>query len=197
MNIVEKKWDWKTELKQRTSTEWLIYHHAGAVRYSAEEVHRLHQNQNGWAGIGYHFYCTKDGKITTGRPINTEGAHCKGHNHYSIGVCFEGNFDIEEMNDVQLKSGQELTQMIKELYPDIKTIVHGKASGQNTSCAGMNFPFDKLTEHTAKWTKETGIIELHKAGILQDKDGWLKKLDEPMSVWAITTLLNEMYKKLK
>lgn len=45
--------------------------------------------------------------------------------------------------------------------------------------------------------KEKGIIELNQVGILKDKDEWLKKREEPMPVWAVTSLLSAMYNKLK
>ena len=146
MRIFERNWDWREPPKKRESTEWLILHHSAARSYSVSQVHNLHRNINKWSGIGYHFYIEKDGNIYTGRPIGTIGAHCKGHNHYSIGICFEGDFENEHMNDLQIKAGQELIQMIKNLYPDINICTHGEAWGQNTSCAGKNFPKDRLLE---------------------------------------------------
>ena len=41
-------------------------------------------------GIGYHFLIYLDGTILRGRPIEKIGAHCIGHNRYSIGVCYIG-----------------------------------------------------------------------------------------------------------
>lgn len=36
------------------------------------------------------------------------GAHTKGHNIGTLGICFEGNFDIESMNQVQEDAGIDL-----------------------------------------------------------------------------------------
>lgn len=58
----------------------------------------------GWDGIGYHYVITNgrrtshstyratdDGIIETGRPLDKNGAHCRGHNRDSIGVCLIGS----------------------------------------------------------------------------------------------------------
>ena len=47
-----------------------------------------------WYDVGYHFFIRKDGKIELGRPIHLPGAHTRGENKNSIGVCFSGESDI-------------------------------------------------------------------------------------------------------
>ena len=60
-----------------------------------------------WAGIGYHYYITKDGTIWASRPDCTVGAHASGGNSDSIGICFEGDYDVEgTMPDAQKKTGK-------------------------------------------------------------------------------------------
>ena len=92
MQIIEKTYDWNGLLAARGKTELLILHHAAAKTCSADDVHRWHL-QNGWVGIGYHFFVRKDGSVYRGRPENAIGAHTVGYNSVSIGICFEGNFD--------------------------------------------------------------------------------------------------------
>ena len=43
--------------------------------------------------IGYQYYIRKDGKIYVGRNEDEVGAHTKGHNSHSIGICYEGGLD--------------------------------------------------------------------------------------------------------
>jgi len=45
---------------------------------------------NGWSDIGYHFVIRRDGTIEKGRLISKRGAHAKGHNKNSIGICLIG-----------------------------------------------------------------------------------------------------------
>jgi N-acetylmuramoyl-L-alanine amidase len=49
--------------------------------------------QRGWDGIGYHFVILPDGDIEYGRPISMIGAHVKGKNQFSIGICYIGGLD--------------------------------------------------------------------------------------------------------
>ena len=53
---------------------------------SAEDIHQWHK-EKGWDGIGYHKIIKRDGTIENGRPDYWPGAHVKGHNHSSLGVC--------------------------------------------------------------------------------------------------------------
>ena len=55
--------------------------------------------ERGWKGVlhngkriycGYHYFLTSNGKLQYGRPIGDAGAHCRGHNHDSIGICLHG-----------------------------------------------------------------------------------------------------------
>tara|TARA_R110002096_G_scaffold47334_2_gene126309 strand:- start:281 stop:694 length:414 start_codon:yes stop_codon:yes gene_type:complete len=57
-----------------------------------ERVKKWHL-QRGWSDIGYHYYITRDGKIHKGRNLSTIGAHVRGYNKTSIGICYEGGID--------------------------------------------------------------------------------------------------------
>lgn len=74
----------------------LIVVHCSATRedkefteYDLEVAHR----RRGFNGTGYHFYIRKDGSIKSTRPIECIGAHVKGFNAHSIGICYEGGLD--------------------------------------------------------------------------------------------------------
>ena len=94
----------------RNTTKKVVLHHA-AGRGSVYQIHKSHLN-NGWSGIGYHFYITRDGKVWQGRPLDRVGAHCLNNNSDSIGICFEGNMQKENLTDEQLKSGKILIKCI-------------------------------------------------------------------------------------
>ena len=59
-------------------------------RHTTVEDIRLWHKQRGWSDIGYHYVIYLDGTIHNGRPIKQIGAHTKGHNTGSIGVCYVG-----------------------------------------------------------------------------------------------------------
>lgn len=60
--------------------------------FTAEDIDRWHR-ERGFKGIGYHYIVCLNGKIEKGRDILLPGAHCKGWNERSIGICYIGGLD--------------------------------------------------------------------------------------------------------
>ena len=56
----------------------------------ANEIRRWHVVDNGWSDIGYHYVIRRNGDIEDGRPVDIVGAHARGHNQNSIGICLVG-----------------------------------------------------------------------------------------------------------
>ena len=121
MNIIETNLTYK-EMTRRSlnDIDMLIYHHR-AGQGTAESIHDIHLNR-GYAGAGYNFYIRKDGSTYRLRDVNYVPAAAYGSNTRSINICFEGNFDNEEMTAEQIRSGQELTKEILKEYTTIKYI---------------------------------------------------------------------------
>lgn len=155
MFIIEVDYKWAyTPTKRTVDPDQIVLHHAAAEKCSVEDVHRWHL-ANGWAGIGYHFFVRKDGNVYRGRPIDAVGAHTYGENSDSIGICFEGNFEIETMPEAQKKAGAELVAYVKSLYSSIKEVSKHKDHNA-TACPGKNFPFSEIA---ASAKEETQPIE--------------------------------------
>lgn len=57
--------------------------------FTVSDIDQWHRSR-GFAQIGYHYVVYLDGTIHQGRPVEIAGAHCKGHNANSIGVCYIG-----------------------------------------------------------------------------------------------------------
>lgn len=69
-----------------TKPEWM------ADRPTSEkvaEIRRWHMDR-GWSDIGYHYVIDRDGTVADARPVSRTGAHVKGHNTGSIGICLIG-----------------------------------------------------------------------------------------------------------
>ena len=112
------------ELKSRKQSDIkliIVHHRAGDG--DIESIHQYHKKR-GWAGIGYHFYIMKDGSVHKGRDIQQIGAHCKGCNTSSIGICLEGNFKHEQPTGAQLNSLSELCLSLKHDIPTIKRVLN-------------------------------------------------------------------------
>ena len=145
MNIIEKTYKWNGKLSNRKSTNRIILHHAESKSCTADDIHRWHL-ANGWAGIGYHFFVRKDGSIYRGRPEGVVGSHAKGSNSDSIGICFEGSYMTETMNQTQINAGRELVAYLKNKYGISKVQKHMDVC--STNCPGTNFPFDAIVNGT-------------------------------------------------
>ena len=57
--------------------------------YTVDDVRRWHK-ERGWSDVGYHYLIYRNGSVVAGRDVDLIGAHCSGHNSYSIGVCYVG-----------------------------------------------------------------------------------------------------------
>ena len=141
-----------TEYEERPSTEMIVIHHAGFPDTdkdsSAEEIHKFHQEINGWAGIGYHYVIRKDGTIEQGRKPLAVGAHAYQHNKNSVGICVAGNFDIGKPNREQMDSLKLLTAWLCQRYklnPMKKGVIVGHRNLNDTKCPGDNL-YSKLDE---------------------------------------------------
>ena len=70
----------------------LIVIHCSATRcdrrFSLEDLIACHDARFGFTG--YHWYITKDGTTYQTRHEQIAGAHAKGYNQHSIGICYEG-----------------------------------------------------------------------------------------------------------
>jgi hypothetical protein len=58
----------------------------------AQEIDRWHR-QRGWRMIGYHYVIRLDGTVEEGRDETIPGAHARGYNRTSIGICLIGGMD--------------------------------------------------------------------------------------------------------
>ena len=134
-----------TEYEPRLSTEVIVIHHTGFPNVdkdsAAVDIHRYHQEVNGWAGIGYHYLIRKDGMIEQGRRPEMIGAHAYQHNKNSIGICLAGNFNIGDPTKAQLSSVKELVTWLCRKY-NLNSMKDGVIVGHrdlnDTSCPGDN-----------------------------------------------------------
>lgn len=107
--------------------------HCSATRtdqnYTVEQLYHDHVFHNHWADIGYHYYVTRDGTLWPCRPESQVGAHVKGFNEKSIGVCYEGGClpdgtPEDTRTPEQLLTLDRLLQNLKTRYPDAEIVGH-------------------------------------------------------------------------
>jgi len=104
-------------------------------RFGAGDIDVWHRQQ-GFNEIGYHFVIRRTGKIEEGRDISKIGAHVKGENHDSIGICWIGRTEIQEM---QLISMGNLCAVLMAIYNiDIDQIYPHNHFNKGKICPGFD-----------------------------------------------------------
>lgn len=76
------------------------------------EIDAWHK-QRGFKGCGYHYVIRKNGEIQRGREDAEIGAHVKGYNAKSIGICLVGGLD--KNNKAKDTRTKEQTESLKAL----------------------------------------------------------------------------------
>lgn len=96
----------------------------------------------GFSDVGYHYVIYRDGSINKGRDESKIGAHCTGHNSYSIGVCYiggcaaDGKTPKDTRTNAQKKALLELLSELKKKYPKAKVYPHYKFAAK--ACPSFN-----------------------------------------------------------
>lgn len=122
----------------------MIVVHCTATRsnqnYTVGQLYHDHVVVNHWRFIGYHFYIRRSGKVEATRPLERMGAHARGHNAYSIGICYEGGLDehgyyADTRTPAQKQAMRDLIVRLKHQFPDIHTVVgHRDLPGVQKAC---------------------------------------------------------------
>ena len=103
----------------------LIVIHCSATRegqdIKRDDIKHMHLNR-GFNDIGYHFVIELDGTIVKGRDLNVMGAHVRGHNMNSWGICYIGGLDKngspkDTRTPAQNHSLKQLIEILKVLSP--------------------------------------------------------------------------------
>lgn len=71
------------------------------VDVGVDEIRSWHLDR-GFSDIGYHYVIRRDGTIEDGRPVEEQGAHVRGHNEDTIGICLVGGRDDEGSHTTDL-----------------------------------------------------------------------------------------------
>jgi N-acetylmuramoyl-L-alanine amidase len=100
----------------------------------ATDIHKMHLNF-GWDGIGYHKIITRSGKIENGRPEYWIGAHVKGKNKISLGVCLIGRDNFTKKQFISL---ERVLKKWKSIYPSAKIVGHKDTGNTKKTCPNFN-----------------------------------------------------------
>lgn len=88
------------------------------------------------AAIGYHFVIHLSGDIETGRDLDEVGAHVRGHNSRSVGICQVGS---GRYTSAQWAALDTLVEHLRELYPQANVLGHCQTDPGKT-CPNFDVP---------------------------------------------------------
>ncbi len=167
--------------------ELIVYHHTAMHSQSTfEDVVRVIQSRkdskgNNWL-TGYNCVVMADGTIRPFCRWDRYGNHATGYNRTSLGLAFNGNFEIDPNvpysnpdgrlgltlpSDIQLRAGARLVTLWTFLYKDInvdfdKSIIPHRQVSSKT-CPGSVFPYDEFKRwiefYRKQWEKSSTIKE--------------------------------------
>lgn len=120
--------------------------HCSATRegqhIDVDTIRDWHVNGRGWSDIGYHYVVYLDGTIVPGRPEERVGAHTKGENKTSIGVCYIGGVEEDGKTPKDTRTPEQQAALsallleLKSVYCD--AIIHGHRDFANKACPSFD-----------------------------------------------------------
>jgi len=119
------------------SVEMLVVHCSDTPDdqpFGAREIQNMHLGF-GWDGIGYHQVIRRDGTRESGRPDYWKGAHVKGVNDRSLGVCLIGRTSFTE---AQMHSLATLLFEWLKKYPSARVLGHRDAVETHKTCPNFD-----------------------------------------------------------
>lgn len=101
------------------------------------EIDKWHK-ERGWGmdvygqkmSCGYHYIIRRNGVVEVGRPESIMGAHCQGHNSYSIGIVLVGR---DKFEPVQFDVLRRVVADLKGRYGNLSVYPHNHYD-KNKTC---------------------------------------------------------------
>lgn len=150
----------RVQFHKRAATNLIVIHCAAtkpSMDVGVREIRQWHL-QRGFLDVGYHFIIRRSGEVEQGRAVDQIGAHVKGYNAESVGICLVGGIDEKgkpEANFMaaQMESLKSIIKSVQKLFPNCDvvghhTLDHGKA------CPSFN---------VSKWLT-SGVVETSDKG---------------------------------
>ena len=132
----------------RKITEIILHCSATAegLDFSVRDIRAWHKAQ-GWADVGYHYVVRLDGTVQEGRPLEQAGAHCKGHNAASIGICYigglaaDGRTPKDTRTTAQRAALRALVTRLRRQFPAATVHGHNEFAAKACPCFNVRAEF--------------------------------------------------------
>ena len=113
------------------------------MNIGVNEITDWHVNGNGWSDIGYHNVIRRNGSLEHGRDLTESGAHAKGYNQHSIGICLVGGVDDDNEPEDNFTEEQYTTlrgyiDTMREVLPIKEILGHRDLPDVNKACPSFD-----------------------------------------------------------
>ena len=144
----------------------LIIHCAATtptMNIGVKEIDRWHKQRGFFnfasgLSIGYHYVIRRDGTVEKGRPDSEAGAHAKGYNAHSLGICLVGGIDAngKPENNFTPEQWGALIELVVKLAKSYhisrdKIIGHNQVAAKDCPCFSVP---EWIEEHKDIFEKE-------------------------------------------
>lgn len=117
--------------QNRAKTEYIVWHCSAtppSMDIGSAQIDIMHKAKK-WDGIGYGMVVRRDGRLEMGEDLKKAGAHVKGLNRVSVGICMIGGVDEDgnaenNFTDEQWKAAKHVYEFFTLLYPTAKHVGH-------------------------------------------------------------------------
>lgn len=139
--------------------DYIIIHHSlsnDTKTRNFDAIRKYHMKTKRWNDIGYHYVVEDvEGEAVSffGRPVKKMGAHVKGMNKNTIGVCIVGNYDRDEVPEHLWEVAVQLVNVLRIRFGICRSNVLGHWEAQKKqgipyerrkSCPGLFFDMKKF-----------------------------------------------------
>ncbi len=124
----------------RSINLFVVHHSASSLETTVADLEDWHIDDRGYEYVGYHIFIDGEGTIHFTRPFNKQGAHAKGANVNSIGICLAGNNTIpdQKWTGIQLIQLNNVLSGLDFFFPSCKTRGHREVGKTPTICPGVD-----------------------------------------------------------
>jgi hypothetical protein len=122
----------------------IVVHHSATRRGGAALFDKDHRAK-GWQGVG----CDGEVEVTFRWREQREGAHVKGWNEVSVGICLVGNFEETDPTPAQLVALETLLRHLRRRFGIPPERIVGHKALNPTACPGRRLALPSILARSA------------------------------------------------